>query len=68
MQEIYGKKCMVGIKLLRAIGSRNAILRITEIVETPTTLPNRINIDTDAGRYGHLTAIELHARKIWQQL
>ncbi len=38
-----------------------------DIVEKPTILPNRINIDTGAGRYGPLTAIELPSSKIWQQ-
>jgi serine/threonine protein phosphatase 1 len=39
-----------------------------EIVEQPTILPNRINIDTGAGRYGLLTAIELPSLNIWQQM
>lgn len=39
-----------------------------EIVETPTILPNRINIDTGAGKYGPLTAIELPSLRLWQQL
>ena len=38
-----------------------------EKVETPTIFPNRINIDTGAGRYGPLTAIELPSLRIWQQ-
>jgi serine/threonine protein phosphatase 1 len=37
------------------------------IVEEPEILSNRINIDTGAGRYGPLTAIELPSLKIWQQ-
>ncbi len=39
-----------------------------EIVERPAILPNRIDIDTGAGRYGPLTAIELPSLRIWQQL
>jgi serine/threonine protein phosphatase 1 len=35
--------------------------------EKPEILPNRINIDTGAGRNGHLTAIELPSLRIWQQ-
>ncbi len=39
-----------------------------EIVSGPDIRTNRINIDTGAGRYGPLTAIELHSRRIWQQI
>jgi len=39
-----------------------------DMVESPTVLPNRINIDTGAGRYGPLTAIDLPSLNIWQQL
>jgi len=35
--------------------------------EAPEILPNRINIDTGAGRNGRLTAIELPSLKIWQE-
>lgn len=37
-------------------------------VVVPTMLPNRIDIDTGAGKYGPLTAIELPSKRIWQQL
>ena len=33
----------------------------------PELLPNRINIDTGAGKHGPLTAIELPSRHLWQQ-
>ena len=38
-----------------------------DVVEKPTIVPNRINIDTGAGKYGPLTAIELPSLRIWQQ-
>lgn len=38
-----------------------------DVVEEPTILPNRINIDTGSGKYGPLTAIELPSMKLWQQ-
>lgn len=38
-----------------------------DVVEKPTILPNRINIDTGAGGYGPLTGIELPSLRIWQQ-
>jgi serine/threonine protein phosphatase 1 len=38
------------------------------VVEVPTLLPNRINIDTGAGIYGPLTAIELPSLKIYQAM
>jgi serine/threonine protein phosphatase 1 len=38
-----------------------------EPVEKPTIRFNRINIDTGAGLYGPLTAIELPSKKIYQQ-
>ena len=38
------------------------------IVHEPTILNNRINIDTGAGEFGPLTAIELPSKRIWQQL
>jgi serine/threonine protein phosphatase 1 len=37
-------------------------------VDKPDIRPNQINIDTGAGKYGPLTAIELPSLKIWQQL
>lgn len=37
-------------------------------VETPDIRHNQINIDTGAGKYGPLTAIELPSKRIWQQL
>lgn len=39
-----------------------------EPVASPTVLQNRINIDTGAGKYGPLTALELPSLKIWQQI
>lgn len=38
-----------------------------EPVDNPTIRFNRINIDTGAGLYGPLTAIELPSKKIYQQ-
>jgi len=38
------------------------------IVKTPDIRQNRVNIDTGAGGYGPLTAIELPSCRIWQQL
>jgi acetylglutamate kinase len=38
------------------------------IVDEPTILSNNINIDTGAGVYGPLTAIELPSLKLWQKL
>ncbi len=38
------------------------------MVNSPEILFNRINIDTGAGHYGPLTAIELPSLKIWQQM
>ena len=38
------------------------------IVHEPTILNNHINIDTGAGEFGPLTAIELPSKRIWQQL
>jgi len=35
-------------------------------VEKPVILPNRINIDTGAGKHGSLTAIELPSLELWQ--
>jgi len=37
-------------------------------VEKPVISHNQINIDTGAGKYGPLTAIELSSKKIWQQM
>jgi len=38
------------------------------IVSEPTLEPNHINIDTGAGGFGPLTAIELPSKRIWQQM
>jgi serine/threonine protein phosphatase 1 len=38
------------------------------IVHEPTILSNHINIDTGAGEFGPLTAIELPSKRIWQQI
>jgi serine/threonine protein phosphatase 1 len=36
------------------------------VVDKPVILPNRIGIDTGAGLWGPLTAIELPSNRIWQ--
>lgn len=38
------------------------------IVSEPTILNNHINVDTGAGEFGPLTAIELPSKRIWQQV
>ncbi len=48
-------------------GFEKIVVHGHSIVKDPTILPNRINIDTGAGAYGPLTAIELPSLKLWQQ-
>lgn len=38
------------------------------IVSEPTIQDNHINLDTGAGEFGPLTAIELPSKRIWQQM
>ncbi len=38
------------------------------IVKEPDIRHNRINIDTGAGEFGPLTALELYSKRIWQQI